>query len=325
MEKIDVHVKSYNNIEAICCLDSVYSLLLYLLIAPASTEKTLFIFGRGVSPQIYKKLDNYIIINHPLFNRMSIYMHRVYYYFYFKSLFKKNGLESRPKYGHDFLRWTDYFVASRSPFYVLEDGVGNYTEPSKHYERYKNNSLVRILIDYLPMLHLPYGLSKNVKKVYLTGILETPQIIKDKIRLINIIELWSNKSEKEQKNILDIYSISQDIVEQLINSKRNILLLTQCYSENNTMTETEKIKLYRDMIKDYDEEKIIIKTHPREVTDYTLYFPSALVIQEPFPVQLLFFLGFKIDKVIARSSTALYSLPDSIEKIITNPVKINSN
>lgn len=326
MRKIDVNVKDYKNIKTICCLDSVYSLLLYLLIAPSSTEKTLFVFGRGVSSKIYEKLDNYIIVNHPLFNRLEVYIYRIYYYYYFKRLLKKNGLEKCPKYGHDFLRWTDYFVDDKGPFFVLEDGVGNYTCPDKYYKRYKNNSLIRLLVDHIPMLHLPYGLSRKVDTVFLTGILETPQVIKDKVKLINILDLWERKSHKDQMSILNIYSLNLELVEKLNNSKRSILLLTQCFSENNMMTEEEKIDLYRNMIREYDEKKIIIKIHPREKTDYNLYFPDTLVIKEPFPAQLLFLLGFKIEKVIAYSSTAVYTLPDGItEKIITKPIKTGLN
>lgn len=320
MKKINTHLKNINAVTTVCCLDSVYSLLLYFLIKPAPMSDTLFIFGKGITPKIYEKFDNYIIVNHP-FSRLKIYLYRVYFFYYFKKLFKKYRLEQCPKYGHDFLRWTDFFLTTEAPFYLIEDGLSNYTCPQFQDKKY-GKRIFRILTDNIPMLNLHYGLSDNVKKIYLTGIEKIPNLITKKVEIVNIKNLWNSKTDAEKESILDIYSVSHDLVVKLNDSDCNVLLLTQCLSEDNLMSEQEKIELYKDAVKDYEINKVIIKTHPREKTNYSNYFNDALIINERFPVQLLFLLGLKIETVITYHSSGIYTLPNDVEKVIIHPIKI---
>lgn len=323
MKKVKIHVSDYSNINVICCLDSVYSLLLYLLLEPAPIKNTLFIFGKGVYSNVYSKFENYIIVDHPLYNRMEVYLWRIYFYFFFQKIIKKHKLINCPIYGHDFLRWTDYFVASAPSFYVLEDGIGNYTSPNIYLKRYQKNLLFRFFYKHLSFLNLPYGLSKNVQKVYLTGLFKTPNAISEKVEIINTKKLWKEKNNARKNEILKIYSIDQNLIDKFNNTKRDILLLTQPFSESNIMNEHEKISLYKDMTKDYDISRFIIKTHPREETDYSIYFPDALIITDRFPIQLLFFFDLKINKIITFNSTAIYSLPEGYaEKVIYKPISL---
>lgn len=315
MKKIKSQIKNIEGISTICCLDSVYSLMLYLLIEPAPSNNTLYIFGKGISSSIYYKFENYIIVNHP-FKRFKVYIYRMYYYFYFKRFFKKYQLNHCPKYGHDFLRWTDFFLTNDSPFYLIEDGLSNYAYPQRQKNKYNSNFKFRKLIDYIPMLNLHYGLSDNVKKIYLTGIKDVPELISYKTEIINFKNLWENKSDSKQNYILDIFSVNQNLLNSLNQSERDTLLLTQCLSEDGLMTELEKIELYKKAIKNYDLNKLIIKVHPREKTNYSLYFESVLIISDPMPVQLLFLLGFEIKRIITYNSSGVYTIPKNIEKII---------
>ena len=44
-----------------------------------------------------------------------------------------------------------------------------------------------------------YGYSKNIKKIYLTGIAPIPEDIKSKVEIINLKKLWDLKTLEEKE------------------------------------------------------------------------------------------------------------------------------
>jgi hypothetical protein len=80
------------------------------------------------------------------------------------------------------------------------------------------------------------------------------------------------------------------------------------------MTETEKIEMYRMMIKDIDRSKLVIKPHPRESTNYTFFSPDVYVFTRKVPLQLLDMLGVRFKTAYTVSSSAIVSFPHEIEK-----------
>lgn len=112
--------------------------------------------------------------------------------------------------------------------------------------------------------------------------------------------------------------LPQDIDLNLFNDCDTILL-TQPFSEysEGNFAESDKIDVYHQLLAGYDESKVLIKVHPAESTDYSVYFPSAKIIAIPCPMELLALLGIPLCRAITVNSTAIYSLGDSVEKIIT--------
>jgi hypothetical protein len=60
-------------------------------------------------------------------------------------------------------------------------------------------------------------------------------------------------------------------------------------------------KLFGDIIDMYkDDNRVIIKPHPRDVLDYEKAFPDTVVIRDKFPMEVLGDIeGFAVDKVIS--------------------------
>ena len=115
------------NYKHICCLDSVYSLFIYLLLYPQVKSETFFFISDGVAKIIRKKLPYYKYIPVPkTTNKVAVFLYHIciYIYLYFYTKIKKipKGL---PTFGHDFLKWSDYFVHSTNNFNLIEDGIGN--------------------------------------------------------------------------------------------------------------------------------------------------------------------------------------------------------
>lgn len=185
--------------------------------------------------------------------------------------------------------------------YILEHGLGEYFE--------NDSSNYSILYDFIRPLvrleNLKLRISDSHKwadKIYLTSFTKVPQQIKSKVEVINLKELWSKKTENEKKEILDFFNFTENDYNMLKTKK--YILFTQPLSEDNAITEEEKVELYKKIINNYDKDKLIIKTHPREKTDYKKVFSDIEVMKQTFPSELLNLLDIKFEKAITIFSTA---------------------
>lgn len=92
--------------------------------------------------------------------------------------------------------------------------------------------------------------------------------------------------------------------------EKTVLLLTQpFYTDNIVNSEEEQIKLYKRLVTEnasvLPEERLVIKPHPRDNTDYSLFFPRAVILNKNMPVEIL---GLTKDieflKILSIDSTA---------------------
>lgn len=286
-------------------------------------ESTFFFVSKGVAKSVRDNLPFVKYIPSFQLNKIGGFFYHIYIYVYILLYMKIRKIpKGLPTFGHDFLKWSDYFVHSTQEFYLLEDGVGNYLYPVKFSKKYKENGFYRFLVKTLPMFTLPFGLSSNVRRIYLTGIMEIPDVIKGKAEIVNIDVLWNRLSDSQKKGILYVYATDTKEIDELLSTSRSTLLLTQCFSEDGVWSEHEKISNYMKLLQDYSMDDVIIKTHPREKTNYKSFFPNALVVTSPIPFQLLnLLLDLKIKTAITYNSTAIFCLSDKVNKIT---VDINS-
>lgn len=155
------------------------------------------------------------------------------------------------------------------------------------------------------------GLEKEIKKIYLTGLAPIPEKIFHKVEIISLKKLWNKKTLEEQNKILDIFSFDLDIKDKI--KERDIILFTQPLSEDKIITEEEKIKIYSKIIKKYPKNRLIIKIHPREKTNYRNIFEGYLILDNPFPFEILNLLNVKFKKAVTLFSTAALSLGKEVE------------
>ena len=79
------------------------------------------------------------------------------------------------------------------------------------------------------------------------------------------------------------------------------VLLTQTLP----IPDNDKIAIYKRMLEGSDLNKVLIKTHYAETTNYSEAFPEAEVINSPIPMQLFSLLGYSPRKVMTISSSAI--------------------
>ena len=273
--------------------NTLYSILIYMLLNNEWRD-SIFVLNN--------KLDNKFLNN---FQKKvkKLYIFKQYkikkYYFkyileYFKLYFfllKQNNIKI---YGNDDL---EYFFSFGNDIFLIEDGLLNYKK--------KKQSIIEVLKKIIKLKNPFYkslGYSNSVKKIYLTGLAPIPKEIKDKVEIINLKNLWSKKSEEEKKEILDIFGFNERTISKIKNKKN--ILLTQPLSEDGFISEKEKIELYKKVIINYLEKDLVIKTHPREKTDYKKYFPEIEILNQSFPAELFDLLDIKFETAITIFSTA---------------------
>ena len=276
----------------LACFGNNYSLLIYLLLTNTKYRKDVIFIFENINIKVFKRS---MIIN----IKNNKYTKEIYFLVLVKILlflYRKNILV----YGQDHLLIGNKLLATNN-FYLIEDGLMNYSINHANQEVSKLRKIFNCLIGRKKYL----GLDKGVKKIYLTGLAPIPEEIKDKVEIINLKELWNKKTEEEKEEILDIFGFNNKIVDRLKNKKE--ILYTQPLSEDAVITEEEKIEIYTNVIKNYKKETLVIKQHPREKTDYKKIFPDIEILNQSFPAELFNLLDIKFEKAVTLFSTAALS------------------
>lgn len=287
-------------IKKIIIENTQYSIMLYLLLIDNWKEDIFIlsdIFDKNFIEN-FRKICKKVYIVYPTSikqNFISYYMAIFKLYIFLIKIKLKNNIEI---YGNDNLT---YSLLKKVGYILLEDGIVNYQKLIKQNFKRKIINLIKLKNPF----YNPYGYSKYVKKIYLTGLAPIPKEIKDKVEIINLKELWNKKSDKEKEEVLNIFGFNNEIINNL--KGKNKILYTQPLSEDGIISENEKIKLYRQIVKNYDEKELIIKKHPREKTDYKTIFIKAEVLNQSFPAELFDLLDIKFKKAITIFSTAVLS------------------
>lgn len=226
-------------------------------------------------------------------------------------------------YLQDHNTYSQFFLNNfKGKMYLLEDGTLNYNEKILLNELKRkikkiriNNFFRRVVIEKRKDEYRRFGLSNKIEKIYLTGLLPIPELIKDKVEIIKINEMWKRLSQKDKESILSIFSLDLNKIQRFNLIDNKVLLLTQPLSEDNIITEEEKIKIYREIIKKQNNKNIYIKIHPREKTNYKEIFKefNIRIIEKNFPIELLLFLNINFDKVITLFSTGALNFKGKAE------------
>lgn len=292
--------------------NTLYSLLLYWLIKEVHNT-TYILEGSKIDKEIIDKLkdNNNVYLFYHFYDKPKIYrffsvhiFQKLKLYFFIKNKLNANYII----YGNDDLIAFDIF--RKFNYYVIEDGLTNYIFNDENINASTLKSHFKKFIRRLGDSK-PFGRSNNCKKIYLTGIAPIPKTIEDKVNIIDLRLLWEKKSNEEQKEILNIFNITDEIIRSLKNKK--VILLTQPISELGLISEEEKIEIYKKCLAKYNQKDIIIKMHPRESTNYKKYFSNITVLDTSFPSELIMLLEIKINKVITLFSAGALTFGKDIE------------
>lgn len=314
-------VKKHKNI---CLVTTVYSFFLYLLIK-GYNEDDIYIFTAWFPKEISKNVKHIqmpkVIFRGKKFadidSLSGIYKNIIgffkYFYGYFKLrilLFIKTFNCTVEVYGHAQTPFSYIFFENKNSN-IIEDGMENYT--AKITETHKVNPIIDFILHICGIYFLNqcecYGSHKNIKNVYLTHEHNHP-LIKEKVKIINIKDLWNNLSNKNQDKILEIFNVD---IRGIDFNKKTVLILTQPLSESELISieEEDEINIYNEIIDKFDDYQIIIKPHPRDTKNFEKIFPNMKIIDKNFPVEILSLINITPTVVCSIVSTALYNFEKS--------------
>lgn len=194
-------------------------------------------------------------------------------------------------------------------YYLIEDGLDCFEKNAYYSQKSKIYKLIKkILYGYSEL-----GESKNIISIEVNS--------KEKLsnHAKNFIEypkkkLFESLSQEGKKEIINIFLPNLNSKEL----KGASLLITQpLYIDNLLKTEKDQINIYKYITKKYlQDQKIIIKVHPRDTINYQKYFKNSIVLDTPFPIEILNFVEeLKFKKVISISSTSTNFIENANEKV----------
>lgn len=282
-----------------------YALLLYLLIKK-DFKKSIFVFNSEFNDRIIDNLRKYKgLCVKPIYNQIcngdALLDFIKLITFYNRDI---------SFWGQDHVKFVQYFLDNQIT--VLEDGVNNYFEAASEAYKFKLDN---------GRFYYPFGYDEAVNSIFLTGKLIVPESISNKVKQVNLMDLWQKKSIEDRQILLDIFSVPQEDIERCISEGRSCLLLTQNFSKIGVITQEEQIEMYKDILQNYEHKKVIIKPHPQDYIDYMEFFPECRVLEKSFPIEFVKFLGVDVKKVISVASSVIFGffsddMIDSYENMI---------
>lgn len=137
-------------------------------------------------------------------------------------------------YLQDHVSYGQFFLNNfNGKMILLEDGTMNYNEKILLEEKNRklkkikiNHFIKKVIIEKRKKEYRRFGLSEKIQEIYLTGLLPIPDLIKNKVKIINISDEWETLSKKDKEEILGVFKISSKSFENLKVEKNKVLLLT---------------------------------------------------------------------------------------------------
>lgn len=308
-------------IKRVCVLGNQHGLLQYMLLSSLEDiDHTFFLFVKTAIPEeiTIKFGKNCAFIPMPSENNLKdnaflnclrlFYYYRIYYPLKFPFL-----LNSKLEFwGHDHVYNSHCFFRNHS-FRLLEDGTLNY-EPYKQYlPRHRFQIIKKIIAEKNHGEFLRYsGDENNCIKIYLTGLSDKGEVLKDpKTTIRSFSDMWKDSHIEKKAFINHIFGVSSSLIRE--SSKYKHILLTEPLSEEHLLSEEEKIKLYKELIFRINKEGVVIKPHPRDRTDYSLFIPNVFILKTYAPMQLLSLNGVRFETAYSIRSSALFDFPYRIK------------
>jgi len=183
---------------------------------------------------------------------------------------------------------------------MIEDGARTYIQRHSGFEQF--------LKTYITKTPVGGGFDKEVETIYAQFPNRLPQPLRKKAKELNIKKEVARLDADVKMEIFGIF-LSHGEFE--IPRSNNALILTQPISEDKVIKdENEKIKIYADVISKIPSKyNIILKTHPREKTNYKAHFENITILPALFPIEILGLKeGFYFEQGYTLFSTALSNL-----------------
>ncbi|MGV4438321.1 glycosyltransferase family 52 [Ornithobacterium rhinotracheale] len=307
----------------ILIFNSLYSLLIYLIYKDLEDIKdTLYITAEQNVSMINPNLGNIktyksrhlkpLIKLHPRINYLQLLIEKYAYYQYLrlKKLFNYKFPKNAKIYTHDYSIESSAMIGN-SKYFLLEEGTMNFIDYKITFSHLNER--------HLKLQRLLFGnisgnfYAKNnqiIEKIYTRK--DKDENIKTKV--VNLKKIWNESPMLKKEFILNIFNLNSEL-QTSMKSIKNIVFTQPLNEDSILSSEEEKINIYKKAIDFEGQKNIIIKTHPREKTNYKEYFPEVTIINQPIPMEFFSIIGLKFKKAYTVFSSAAMNLNYPIEII----------
>ena len=308
-----------------CIALSMYALLQYLLLQSEkdAKENTFYFFGSAIPKSIATKLSSEYpleVKSEGLYGLNRI-LRKIRVRFIKDKLYpflKESQLYAQDHcYMHILIGKKKYFLLSDAPAYLSLNYQTNSTLflNTKLYSKSIRGMIETFL--YGKNIFKICGDNQLCTDVYLTEE-NTSHILEGKqIHIDSLQDMWDQSSQSKRQFINEIFDISIDDL-NLCRSKR-IIFFSQPFVGDRILTEREYAEILQRIFRKFPTDEILIKLHPRDDFDYTIYFPETSVFKKKVNMQVLQLNGVVFDKAVTICSTAVVALPDTTEIIWLGP------
>lgn len=293
-------------------IGSSYGLLLALLAFPISHDDIFIFNGNVISKRISDELskDYLVYIRQSNSSQNGIIdkiMNTLVEEIKYRKYIHRNIGRNSDIIGHD------HILAIAYPFWgkfttIIEDGYISYLGYQEILSLMKKKGAQYYrLLNFLYKLkkgkdYKLYGYDQSISKVLLTDSSKDVPGLHGKLEFCSVEGLWKKFTLIKQKRLIEIFQAVK-LRDELQDYNSVNLLITQPLSEDGFMTEKEKIDLYSSVLMETNI-FFVIKPHPREMTDYHNLFPSAFIIDNDIPLEIVALFAENISKVYTCFSTA---------------------
>lgn len=277
-------------------------------------EKTVYQNFLNVSDKLKEKgIKNYVILKDSVIQR-ALGLSDIKNYMLKKRIYNENTIKKKNfllvNFAWDLSRVfypasIYYKECERSVF--IQEGLLQYVTPVE--PRWK------LIIKKLYGNQLDYWIDKKLIGIFVQKPAGFPDYLQNKIQLLelNYDEIHDSKFIED---FCSIFLSKEDYYELELIKKANGIIFSQPISEDKYVSESEKVRIYSDIVNYYSKEgKIVFKVHPRDETEYVLR--GAEVVRGKFPSELLKLMGIRFDFAVGLCTSAIETV-DAQNKINLN-------
>lgn len=303
-----------------CIVDTVYALLLYVLMTKDEDIKhTIFFIGDAVPSTVDRALPNIIRISTDKNNYrtraqlIKFKLLALYYRFFF--------ILGTKVFAQDHLIFSPQLIGYNS-YTLVEDCPGfywpqNYESVFPLLQRPKSfKKKISRLVKYGVLFGQTWGRNKqcidrwvtmgiSLQSEHLRGVRYT--------KIPTIEELWITSTRYKKELICLMYETKLDWKEEL--RKYDTIIFTDPIGVDAQMSDQEVLDLYMPFIKKYGIEHIVLKPHPRDIVDWEKLLPNIKVFKTKAPMQVLSLMGINFQRAITIQSSAVSSMKRDTEII----------
>lgn len=243
-------------------------------------------------------------------NKIFFYKYLTKYYCWFLDKYDFTLKDTNINIFNDTEYFSRFLLKRYKHFILWEDGVWMHPIIQKDLKYY--------LKHYLFQIPKKFGTSSSIKRIMVQDISRLPKDIRYKGLIYDLKKMSNNLDIVSKEKIQEVF-LNGFGIDNFVNNKKKMIILTQPISEENYVSEIQKVEIYIKLIQKYNsnnEHEVYIKNHPRDLTDYTKYYEKAIIIPHNIPFEI-----FSLNSIISFDlgitlwSSSIYNVSFIKEKI----------